>query len=483
MADNSSLPISGKKPLSEFPDIPLSIFRLPTDPEFPSIENYLCNYVDSIEQTTLTLVPNTPTFNMFWKGKPRTLHQLASMHKFSYIRSEVETDWFSELIAFLEHNNFDIPNYKEESSFKTHKRPRKLSPTHTPSSITTSNRFEILSQTNSPMEVPLNNSSETEITPPPTSSTPRPMAFKSKPPPISIQLTSDTVLPLIKSIIHKDTNITYRPKRISIQASSIEEYKSILSTASTHNLEFFTHNPVVSNVSKTVLRGLPANTSSEDIQAEFTALNIEISDVRQMIKYTTSSDGSRTKIPMPLWVITHHRDVKSYITALTSLFNFRIKFEDLKSRNPAFQCYRCQEFGHRADFCKLTFQCNLCAANHDSRTCPTRSLPTRKCSNCSGDHPASSRDCPARLQYIASLRRPSSKPLPPTPSDFPPLRTLTPTRQPTQSNSSTLQELLQLLSSPNLQELLQTITSLIRNLLSNPQLLTNLNLLLSAFPK
>ena len=70
----------------------------------------------------------------------------------------------------------------------------------------------------------------------PAVSKPRPMVFKSKLHPVCIRLNTDSVLPTIKSVLRKDTNITYRPSRITIQASSLEEYKDILRTAGDHSM-------------------------------------------------------------------------------------------------------------------------------------------------------------------------------------------------------------------------------------------------------
>ena len=304
------------------------------------------------------------------------------------------------------------------------------------------------------------------------------MDFKSKVPPITLRLTA-AVLPAIRPLLHKDSRLISRASKVTVRASSLAEYKSFLSAAAANHFEFFTHDPVVSKVSKSVLRGLPVDTPTDDIMDGLSAQGLVISAIRQMWRPVTDASGNRSRHLMPLCVLTHHQDVKPSLRALTGLLHFRISVEDLKSKDTASQCFRCQEFGHHADFCKFPAKCNICAADHDSRQCPSRALPSRKCTNCSGDHPASSRDCPARLRFLASLRRSSSgsRP-PPAPSDFPPLPLPTPAAAVPPATASFM-DLLQLLSSPGVSPLISLLVDLLRLLQSSPHLITSLSTLVS----
>ncbi|GBL82178.1 hypothetical protein AVEN_252372-1 [Araneus ventricosus] len=54
-------------------------------------------------------------------------------------------------------------------------------------------------------------------------------------------------------------------------------------------------------------------------------------------------------------------------------------------------CFKCQRFGHSQGTCKGTIRCAKCSGNdHDTSVCVSE---TFKCFNCSGSHPAYSRDC------------------------------------------------------------------------------------------
>ena len=58
------------------------------------------------------------------------------------------------------------------------------------------------------------------------------------------------------------------------------------------------------------------------------------------------------------------------------------------------RCFKCQRFRHVADHCRSSkATCEYCSGHHRTETCPN-GLRSAHCSNCFGDHIASSRDCP-----------------------------------------------------------------------------------------
>jgi len=74
-----------------------------------------------------------------------------------------------------------------------------------------------------------------------------------------------------------------------------------------------------------------------------------------------------------------------------------------------YQCFRCQDWGHRATSCSRDVKCGLCAGGHstaehkcehdkkckDNKKCDRDKL---KCANCSGSHASWIRACPTALQ-------------------------------------------------------------------------------------
>ena len=71
---------------------------------------------------------------------------------------------------------------------------------------------------------------------------------------------------------------------------------------------------------------------------------------------------------------------------------------DVKAIGPPIvtQCYKCQGFNHVAKDCKSEQKCVRCAGAHKSTECPDKNKKSLKlkCSNCNGDHVASSKSCP-----------------------------------------------------------------------------------------
>ena len=76
----------------------------------------------------------------------------------------------------------------------------------------------------------------------------------------------------------------------------------------------------------------------------------------------------------------------------------RIRCESCRTTAPSNTmsgCHKCQGFNHVVKDCKSEQKCVRCAGAHKSTECPDKNKKSikLKCSNCSGDHVASSRDC------------------------------------------------------------------------------------------
>ena len=74
----------------------------------------------------------------------------------------------------------------------------------------------------------------------------------------------------------------------------------------------------------------------------------------------------------------------------------RIRCESYRTTPQVTQCYKCQGFNHIAKDCKNAQKCVRCAGSHKSVECPDKNKDSlkQKCSNCNGEHVASSKECP-----------------------------------------------------------------------------------------
>ena len=64
-----------------------------------------------------------------------------------------------------------------------------------------------------------------------------------------------------------------------------------------------------------------------------------------------------------MWVITIAKATEN-VTKLKSLAvirNFIIKIQDYKTTDRRVQCFKCQEFAHKAEFCHIKNKCVNCA--------------------------------------------------------------------------------------------------------------------------
>ena len=230
MADNR-LSVSSKRSLSPSPpDLGLSLLRLSSDPELPDLEYYLCNFVDpSVGIDTEFLDPLSRSLSFTWKGSHHRLLQLTAPRRFTFARLGFHQDWFSHFILFLESTGYEIQT-QDTAPFASPKKTCSARQAHSslpPRSV--SNSFEALSSMT--VDVPPSSSPDA-----PSLAAPK-MDFKSKVPPITLRLT-ETVLPAIKPLLHKDSRLIYRSSKVTVRASSLAEYKSILSTAAANHLDW-----------------------------------------------------------------------------------------------------------------------------------------------------------------------------------------------------------------------------------------------------
>ena len=65
------------------------------------------------------------------------------------------------------------------------------------------------------------------------------------------------------------------------------------------------------------------------------------------------------------------------------------------------RCFKCQEYGHIATYCKKSLKCGKCAENHSAREC---AADREKCVNCLGKHKSGHFDCPEHKKASEKYR-------------------------------------------------------------------------------
>ena len=446
------------------------------DPSNPGMQRIEINYVDKEDMEPTDIVdPDQRTIRFTWDGKPCTMHRLENTKKFRYEEDSVY-DFF---LNYLEEQGYNKILLEAQSTpfqqpKKTCKHPEVMETAGAP--LITGNRYESL--WTSEIEATEENS------PSPESSQQRPgMVFKKKPPPITIRIPDDSVLPTFQQLLREPSYVRYQNQRITVYPATHAEYKEVMREADNLHLEFFTYNPVVLNFGKCILKGLPTSTAATTIQDELQQKHLDITGIRQLTKATPSADGTHVRKPLPLWVLTYNKEHKEALYKLKGLLHFQITIEDLKRQDQALsQCFRCQEYGHKAAFCKQRMVCKTCAGEHDSRSCTLPTSTPPKCHNCKGQHLASAVDCPARQVLLTSLRKRTlqlPRQRPPPPEDFPPLPTMS-QNSPSDGGMPIVLELFQVLKTPVIQQFLQSVVQFLKKLSHSPRMLTSIQQLFAS---
>jgi len=189
---------------------------------------------------------------------------------------------------------------------------------------------------------------------------------------------------------------------LRVQTKNQVEHAAATETLKREGIEFFTYNPNPGSTIKFVLRGLPPNASCEEIAHEIKNAGIALTHAKQMTKNSIHPETREKFVsPLPLWVLTIAREDENIkkLKQLTGILNFRIRVEDLRVTKKDIQCFRCQRYGHKADFCQLKRKCVKCGEDHLARECPKGPTTKATCANCQGEHPANFKKCPAAIKY------------------------------------------------------------------------------------
>jgi hypothetical protein len=210
-----------------------------------------------------------------------------------------------------------------------------------------------------------------------------------------------------------------------------EQASRILQTHFTQRaIPYFTHAPRhVKRNRQYLILGLDIN---QPTITEIQEALVNVPDIIN-IRHMTKSDSNGLKHPInPVVVTTLPTTTLDHFKQVTDICYYRVKIVKYTPTHTVSQCTNCQQFGHTKNYCKRKAICVRCSGHHDIAECD-RQKSTIKCSGCGGDHVASYRQCPARLQLLAKREtkvtarhnvqprtetKPSSSPLL---GDFPPL--------------------------------------------------------------
>ena len=154
-------------------------------------------------------------------------------------------------------------------------------------------------------------------------------------------------------------------------------------------------NDVPEKAHKVVAIGVHQTISEDDIKTELAKNNVKINKV-QRLKY----NGQPTR--KVVIQFENEQDMKIALYSGIYFGGIRIRCESYRTTPQVTQCYKCQGFNHIAKDCKNAQKCLRCAGAHKSIECPDKNKDSLKlkCSNCNGEHVASSKECPKFKEQI-----------------------------------------------------------------------------------
>ena len=157
-------------------------------------------------------------------------------------------------------------------------------------------------------------------------------------------------------------------------------------------------NDVPEKAHKVVAIGVHQTISEDDIKTELAKNNVKINKV-QRLKY----NGQPTR--KVVIQFENEQDMKIALYSGIYFGRIRIRCESYRTAPQVTQCYKCQGFNHIAKDCKNAQKYLRCAGAHKSIECPDKNKDSLKlkCSNCNGEHVASSKECPKFKEQIKVL--------------------------------------------------------------------------------
>jgi hypothetical protein len=131
------------------------------------------------------------------------------------------------------------------------------------------------------------------------------------------------------------------------------DYSAVKSYMEKNYLHYFTFSLDSEKPMKAVIRHLPPDMPAEDISNSLEDLGFNIMKVRQMMATRTAINSQTHVEPLPLFLVTLTRNVKSQqIHNLNSLNYIIIKVELYRAQPDFTHCHNCHNFGHVWANCK-----------------------------------------------------------------------------------------------------------------------------------
>ena len=143
----------------------------------------------------------------------------------------------------------------------------------------------------------------------------------------------------------------------------------------------------------------------EDIVEALTREGIANSNIER-VKLGTAGEPSYT-----VKVLVHKESDRVKLAKDGLIVNFMRHKCETHVNSKIIQCYNCNKYGHLSKDCTDIVACLICAGPHTHRECSVDKAQAH-CTNCGGNHAASDRSCPTRIENIRKERKQATRPAP-----------------------------------------------------------------------
>lgn len=193
-----------------------------------------------------------------------------------------------------------------------------------------------------------------------------------------------------------------------IYVSSCDEHRLLRQHLNRSKTKYMTYTPADERLIRFVMYGLPDDDVGTVKKAIHEKLQIMPTEVKKM-KITKKRYPEQAN-----YVIYFSHDSNVTLNDLKSvrgILGYHVFFERYRRDDAPTQCFNCQRYTHASRNCTMDPVCNRCGGPHRSTDCnkvnkETGKVPDEelKCSNCHGNHTASSMNCPERLKLMNERR-------------------------------------------------------------------------------
>lgn len=173
---------------------------------------------------------------------------------------------------------------------------------------------------------------------------------------------------------------------------TVEDHTAVQTNLREVQIEYITRAPPNTQNKRVVLKGIDKEYTTDEILMDLKNQGLNVIKVEQLISKRTGMSSDRN--PCSVW-FSPETNMAFVTRNIKYCCHYRIQWINFTSSrvNRTIQCYRCQEPGHKAQYCGKRYRCVKCIGVHEPGQCPKKEDDKPRCVNCQLFHPANYHGC------------------------------------------------------------------------------------------